>query len=110
MAERVTALEIEDLEVGSGEECPPGAVVTVHYRGTLMDGTEFDASYGRGDPIQFPLDNLIEGWQEGIPGMRVGGKRKLTIPYAKAYGESGSPPVIPPKSDLIFEIELLGVG
>lgn len=110
MAEGISEVQIEDIEVGGGDECPPNATVDVHYRGTLMDGTEFDSSYGRGDPISFPLQNLIEGWQDGIPGMRVGGKRKLTIPYAKAYGEMGSPPAIPPRSDLIFEIELLGVS
>ena len=109
MSEPVKELQIEDTEVGTGAECPPGAVVNVHYRGTLMDGKEFDSSYSRGEPIEFPLPNLIQGWQEGIPGMKVGGKRKLTIPYTKAYGERGAPPSIPPKSDLIFEIELLGV-
>ncbi len=106
----VNELKIEDLEVGDGKECPPGATVTVHYKGTLMDGTEFDSSYKRGQPIEFPLGNLIQGWQEGIPGMKVGGKRKLTVPYQLGYGERGSPPVIPPRADLIFEIELLGVN
>lgn len=110
MAEQVQELQIEDIEVGNGDECQPGATVNVHYRGTLMDGTEFDSSYKRGEPITFPLDNLIQGWKEGIPGMKVGGKRKLVIPYAKAYGERGAPPSIPPRSDLVFEIELLGVG
>ena len=110
MSDQVEELIIEDLEVGEGEECPAGAQVTVHYRGTLMDGTEFDSSYKRGQPINFPLNNLIKGWQEGIPGMKVGGKRKLTIPYAMGYGVHGSPPTIPPKADLIFEIELLGVN
>ncbi len=105
----VTELIIEDTTVGDGAECPPGAIVNVHYRGTLMDGTEFDSSYSRGQPIEFPLNNLIQGWQEGIPGMKVGGKRTLTVPYPKAYGERGAPPSIPPKADLIFEIELLGV-
>lgn len=100
---------IEDLTVGGGRECPRGATVEVHYVGTLMDGTKFDSSYDRDESIVFPLANLIQGWQEGIPGMKVGGKRKLTIPYAKAYGERGIPGAIPPKSDLVFEIELLGV-
>lgn len=110
MSEAITEIIIEELNVGDGEECPAGATVNVHYKGTLMDGTEFDSSYSRGQPITFPLGNLIQGWQEGIPGMKVGGKRKLTIPYAKAYGERGSPPVIPGKADLVFEIELLGLG
>lgn len=102
-------LAIEDLVVGGGAECKPSARVKVHYRGTLMDGTEFDSSYGRGQPIEFPLDNLIEGWKRGIPGMKVGGKRRLLVPFALGYGLRGSPPAIPPKADLIFEIELLGV-
>ena len=110
MSEGISEIIIEDLTVGDGEECPPGATVNVHYTGTLMDGTKFDSSHDRGEPITFPLGNLIQGWQEGIPGMKVGGKRKLTIPYAKAYGEQGHPPAIPARSDLIFEIDLLGVG
>lgn len=110
MSEPVTQLVVEDLTEGSGPECPPGATVNVHYKGTLMDGTVFDSSYDRGQPIDFPLANLIPGWQQGIPGMKVGGKRKLTIPYALGYGERGSPPVIPPRADLVFEIELLGVS
>lgn len=101
-------MQIEDIVVGSGIECKPNATVKVHYRGTLLNGTEFDSSYKRGEPIEFALQRLIVGWQEGIPGMKVGGKRKLTIPWQKAYGEHGSPPAIPPRADLIFEIELLG--
>ncbi|GAB5496845.1 MAG: hypothetical protein Phyf2KO_19250 [Phycisphaerales bacterium] len=109
MTESISELQIEDLTVGEGAECPRGATVKVHYRGALMDGTEFDSSYGRGQPIEFPLGNLIKGWQEGIPGMKVGGKRKLTIPYSMGYGIHGSPPAIPPKADLVFEIELLDI-
>src|ERR1700741_3437594 len=100
---------IEDLVVGTGVECKPGGTGKGHYRGTLLNGTEFDSSYKRGKPIEFALGDLIKGWQEGIPGMKVGGKRTLTIPWQMAYGERGSPPNIPPRSDLIFEIELLGV-
>ncbi|MHA7812166.1 MAG: FKBP-type peptidyl-prolyl cis-trans isomerase [Phycisphaerales bacterium] len=110
MSDNINELIIEDIEVGSGDECPSGATVEVHYKGALMDGTVFDSSYDRGESINFPLGNLIQGWQEGIPGMKVGGKRKLTIPYAKAYGERGVPGAIPAKSDLVFEIELLGVS
>ena len=110
MSDNINELIIEDIEVGSGDECPSGATVEVHYKGTLMDGTVFDSSYDRGESINFPLGNLIQGWQEGIPGMKVGGKRKLTIPYMKAYGERGVPGAIPAKSDLVFEIELLGVS
>ncbi len=99
-------LIIEDLTEGSGPGCPKGATVTIHYRGTLMNGKEFDSSLG-GAPATFPLKRLIEGWQEGIPGMMAGGKRKLTIPWAMAYGAGGSPPDIPAKADLIFEIDLI---
>ena len=101
---------IDDLTPGTGAECKPFATVKVHYRGTLKDGgKEFDSSYGRGKPIDFPLADLIQGWQEGIPGMKVGGKRKLTIPWKMGYGERGCPPAIPARADLVFEIELLGV-
>ncbi|MBC7770854.1 MAG: FKBP-type peptidyl-prolyl cis-trans isomerase [Pyrinomonadaceae bacterium] len=103
-------MTIEEVVVGTGKECTSvREKVNVHYRGTLLNGTEFDSSYKRGKPIEFGLSQLIQGWQEGIPGMKVGGKRKLTIPWQKAYGAAGSPPSIPPKADLIFEIELLGV-
>jgi FKBP-type peptidyl-prolyl cis-trans isomerase len=84
----------------------------VHYKGTFKkDGKTFDSSYDRGEPIEFKLAEgmLIKGWTEGIPGMRVGGKRKLSIPYAMAYGEHGRPPAIPAKADLNFEVELLDV-
>lgn len=106
---QTNAVQIEDLVVGTGAECKPGSTVKVHYKGTLLNGTVFDSSYDSGQPITFPLNNLIAGWQEGIPGMKIGGKRKLTIPYMKAYGERGIPGAIPPKSDLLFEIELLGL-
>jgi FKBP-type peptidyl-prolyl cis-trans isomerase len=99
---------IEDLTVGQGAECGANATVKVHYTGTLLSGKVFDSSVG-GRPIEFPLRDLIEGWKHGIPGMKVGGKRKLTIPWKMAYGEHGAPPDIPPRADLIFEIELLGV-
>lgn len=98
-------LAIEDTLEGSGEPCPRGAIITIHYRGTLLDGTQFDSSYP-GMPVTFPLNRLITGWQEGIPGMKAGGKRRLTIPWQMAYGEDGAPPDIPPRANLIFEIEL----
>ena len=102
-------LVAEDIEMGEGAGCPHGATVKVHYRGTLEDGTQFDSSYDRGEPITFPLGNLIQGWQIGIPGMKVGGKRRLEIPYSLGYGERGAPPSIPPRANLVFDIELLGV-
>ncbi|MGN6609288.1 MAG: FKBP-type peptidyl-prolyl cis-trans isomerase [Jatrophihabitans sp.] len=103
-------LEIEDLVVGDGAEATPGARVDVHYVGVEFDsGEQFDASWDRGQSIQFPLQGLIQGWQEGIPGMRVGGRRRLTIPPHKAYGPAGGGHRLSGKT-LIFVIDLLGVG
>jgi FKBP-type peptidyl-prolyl cis-trans isomerase len=111
-AARPDGLVIEDLQPGSGAEAKLGSKITVHYRGTLQKGgKEFDSSLGK-DPITFDLleGRLIKGWTEGIPGMKVGGKRKLAIPYALAYGDRGTPDgAIPPKSDLNFEVELIDV-
>jgi len=107
--ELVNTLHSEDLVVGTGKTCPPNATVKLHYTGTLKsDGSKFDSSVG-GPPAEFPLSDLIRGWQYGVPGMKVGGKRKLTIPWQFGYGERGSPPKIPGKSDLVFEIELVDV-
>jgi FKBP-type peptidyl-prolyl cis-trans isomerase len=100
---------VEDLKLGEGSECKSGATVTINYHGTLKDGgTMFDTTRGK-QPATFPLNRLIKGWQQGVPGMKPGGIRRLTIPYAQAYGESGRPPVIPAKADLVFIIELIGV-
>lgn len=100
---------VEDLKIGEGSECKPGATVTINYHGTLKDGgTMFDTTRGK-QPATFPLNRLIKGWQQGVPGMKPGGIRRLTIPYAQAYGENGRPPVIPAKADLVFIIELIGV-
>ncbi len=98
----------EDLVVGTGAETKNGDVVTVHYTGTLIDGTKFDSSLDRGEPFSFVLGagNVIEGWEQGVLGMKVGGKRKLTIPPDLGYGETGQGS-IPPNATLIFEIELL---
>ena len=102
-------LEILDIVVGTGAEATPGATVDVHYVGVkFRDGQEFDASWNRGQSIQFPLQGLIQGWQEGIPGMKVGGRRQLTIPPAKAYGPAGSGHQLSGEP-LVFVIDLLGV-
>jgi FKBP-type peptidyl-prolyl cis-trans isomerase len=105
-------LKVEDLVQGTGEEAVTGKKVSVHYTGTLTDGSKFDSSLDRGRPFDFPLGGgrVIKGWDQGVAGMKVGGKRRLTIPPELAYGERGFPPVIPPNSTLVFEIELLGVG
>lgn len=97
-----------DLVFGTGATAMPNSVIRVHYHGTLPDGKVFDST--RGDqPIELPLRDLIPGWREGIPGMMVGGIRRLKVPAAEAYGEAGAPPQIPPKTDLIFTIELVEV-
>lgn len=101
------ALGVADIRVGDGAEVQPGDTVTVNYCGVGYGGqTVFDSSWSRGEPIAFPLDNLIPGWQEGIPGMRVGGQRLLVIPGELGYGENGAPGIAPNET-LVFVIELL---
>lgn len=104
-------LVIEDLKIGDGAEAKPGANVTVHYVGTLTTGQKFDSSRDRGKGFSFRLGagQVIQGWDQGVAGMKVGGLRKLTIPPHLAYGERGFPGAIPPSSTLIFEVELLAV-
>ena len=104
-------LVIQDIRLGSGAEAKTGATVSVNYLGTLLNGTKFDSSYDRGRAFSFTIGNgeVIQGWDEGLVGMKVGGKRKLTIPASLAYGEHGIPGTIPPNSTLVFEIELLGI-
>jgi FKBP-type peptidyl-prolyl cis-trans isomerase len=106
------ALKIEELREGTGSEAQAGKNVTVHYVGTLLDGTKFDSSRDRGKGFSFKLGGgqVIKGWDQGVAGMKIGGLRKLTIAPELAYGERGFPPVIPPRSTLVFEVELLSVG
>ncbi|MEO8106540.1 MAG: FKBP-type peptidyl-prolyl cis-trans isomerase [Actinomycetes bacterium] len=104
------SLVIADVTVGDGPEATPGATVQVHYLGVEFDsGEEFDSSWSRGESINFPLGNLIKGWQEGIPGMKVGGRRQLICPPALAYGPAGGGHRLSGKT-LIFVIDLLGVN
>ncbi|MBW2540859.1 MAG: FKBP-type peptidyl-prolyl cis-trans isomerase [Deltaproteobacteria bacterium] len=119
----VEELGIEDLAIGAGPECRhPSQIVTIHYRGILLDGRVFDSSYQRGEPIVASLDSLIPGWQQGMPGMRVGGRRRLTVPASLAYSgmaalqvakpfepEERAEVLIQPESTLVFEIELLAI-
>ncbi len=105
------SLKIEDTKVGTGDEAQVGDTVEMHYVGTLEDGTKFDSSRDRGQTFSFTIGQgqVIEGWEEGIPGMKVGGLRTLTIPSDMGYGRSGAGGVIPPNATLIFEVELISV-
>lgn len=109
-----SGLQFEDLVVGSGPEARPGRNVVVHYTGWLyeggMQGAKFDSSKDRGEPFIFPLGAgmVIKGWDEGVQGMREGGRRMLVIPAALGYGARGAGGVIPPNATLLFEVELLG--
>ncbi|HSP77823.1 MAG TPA: FKBP-type peptidyl-prolyl cis-trans isomerase [Myxococcaceae bacterium] len=104
-------LQVEELKEGTGAEATPGKTVTVHYVGTLTNGQKFDSSRDRGQGFTFPLGagRVIQGWDKGVAGMKVGGLRKLTIPPELGYGARGFPPVIPPNATLVFEVELLDV-
>jgi FKBP-type peptidyl-prolyl cis-trans isomerase FkpA len=111
-----SGLVIDDLTAGTGEAAASGSKVTVHYTGWLfangVKGGKFDSSKDRGDPFVFPLGkgHVIKGWDEGVAGMKVGGKRQLTIPPELGYGSRGAGGVIPPNATLIFEVELLKIG
>jgi FKBP-type peptidyl-prolyl cis-trans isomerase FkpA len=111
-----SGLSIEELVVGAGDAAASGQKVSVHYTGWLSDngkaGTKFDSSKDRGNPFIFPLGkgHVIKGWDEGVQGMKVGGKRKLIIPPALGYGSRGAGGVIPPNATLLFEVELLSVS
>lgn len=101
-------LIIEDIKIGEGYEVKPGGAVVAHYHGTLKNGGKvFDSSFDRGEPVAFPLNGVIQGWQKGVPGMKVGGVRRLTIPAALGYGAQGAGATIPPNSDLVFVIQLV---
>ncbi|MFL5342404.1 MAG: FKBP-type peptidyl-prolyl cis-trans isomerase [Gemmataceae bacterium] len=106
-----SGLKYADLAEGTGDKAQAGDTVDVHYTGRLKDGTKFDSSLDRGQPISFRLGagRVIKGWDEGIAGMRVGGKRKLVIPPDLAYGKEGRPPVIPANAELQFDVELVKI-
>ncbi|MBW7903541.1 MAG: FKBP-type peptidyl-prolyl cis-trans isomerase [Rhodocyclaceae bacterium] len=106
-----SGLVIEELVLGTGAEAKPGKLVVVHYTGWLTDGSKFDSSHDRNDPFVFPLAQgyVIPGWDQGVQGMRVGGKRKLTIPPELGYGARGAGGVIPPDATLVFEVALIDV-
>jgi FKBP-type peptidyl-prolyl cis-trans isomerase FkpA len=107
-----SGLTIDDVIIGDGAAAAAGQQVKVHYTGWLTDGTKFDSSKDRNDPFVFPLGagRVIKGWDEGVQGMKIGGKRKLTIPPALGYGARGAGGVIPPNATLVFEVELLGLS
>lgn len=104
-------LKIEDITIGTGQEAKSGDTVVMNYLGTLVDGTKFDSSYDRQQTFETKIGvgQVIKGWDEGVPGMKVGGKRKLTIPPELGYGASGAGNVIPPNATLVFEVELVGI-
>ncbi len=105
-----SGLVFRSLKDGNGASPQASDKVRVHYRGTFADGKEFDSSYSRGQPAEFPLDRVIKCWTEGVQKLKVGGKAKLTCPPAIAYGERGAGGVIPPNATLQFEVELLGIA
>lgn len=106
----VEKLEIIDIETGNGAEVQPGATITAHYTGALCkNGIIFQSSHDFGNPVTFGLDQVIRGWTEGVPGMKIGGMRRLIIPSDMAYGSVRAAANIPPNSDLVFDIELISI-
>lgn len=105
----VPELKIEDLTAGTGDEAKPDSTVTAHYTGAIASTGKIFESSTNGEPATFALDQVIAGWKEGVPGMKVGGKRRLIIPAEKAYGAQSPSPDIPPNSALVFDIELIAV-
>ena len=114
MSEKITdsGLKYEDLMAGDGEVATAGQSVSVHYTGWLTDGSKFDSSVDRNEPFSFMLGKgmVIRGWDEGVQGMKVGGRRKLTIPAQLGYGAAGAGGVIPPNATLVFDVELLAIN
>jgi peptidylprolyl isomerase len=109
--ESVTQLEILDTVEGTGDEAQAGATITAHYTGALCaNGVIFQSSHDMGRPITFPLNGVIKGWQQGVPGMKVGGTRRLIIPAEMAYGSQSPAANIPANSDLVFDIELIAIA
>lgn len=108
---KVESLEIIDTVTGTGDEVPQGATITAHYTGALCtDGTIFQSSHDFGEAITFPLSGVIAGWTQGVPGMKIGGTRRLVIPSTMAYGSARAAANIPPNSDLVFDIELVAIA
>lgn len=105
----MSEFKVEKFNEGTGPTCPPGATVKVHYRGTLTNGTQFDSSYDRGEPLEFVvgMGQVIKGWDQGITQLQKGQKARLTCPAPYAYGAAGIPGVIPPNATLIFDVELI---
>jgi peptidylprolyl isomerase len=108
--ETVSELQIIDVQEGSGDTVQAGATIEAHYTGALIsNGVIFQSSHDFGDPISFGLNQVIKGWTDGVPGMKVGGKRRLMIPAAQAYGANSPSSNIPANSDLVFDIELVSI-
>ena len=105
-----STLQVEDLVVGTGATAAAGDTISVNYVGTFLDGRVFDSSQGSPISFQVGVGKLIKGWDQGIPGMKVGGKRRLTVPSDLAYGAAGFPPTIPPNTPLRFEVDLVGIA